>query len=219
MANGTAAVVGVGPGLGLAIATRFGREGYRVALVARRAEALDEYAERLRSEGIEARGFPADAADHDALAGAFDAIRGALGDPDVLVYNAALIATGRPTEVGREELLASFSINVAGALSAAQQVAPQMRSRGAGTILFTGGSAAHDPYVDYAALSVGKAGLRNLCINLAKELEPDGIHVAMVTVHGGIRAGTRFDPELIAERYWWLHRQERGSWDRETVYE
>ena len=123
MVNGTAAVVGVGPGLGLGLATHFGREGHRVALVARSAEALGRYAEWLRSEGIEARDFPADAAEHVVLSGAFNAIRSSLGDPDVLVYNAALISTGRPTDVGREELLTSFRINVAGALSAIEAAA------------------------------------------------------------------------------------------------
>lgn len=213
-----AVVVGAGPGIGSAVARRFGRGGYRVALVARRAEALEEQASRLGAEGIEAAAFPADAADPASLAAAFAAVRQRWGDPAVLHYNVSVANEARPSALDPEAVVASFRPNVVGGLVAAQQVLPAMRDRHRGTILFTGGGLALEPSPDYANLAVGKTGLRSLCLSLAKELEPDGVHVATVTVAGFVKAGTRFDPELIAEQFWRLHAQEPGAWEREVVY-
>jgi NAD(P)-dependent dehydrogenase (short-subunit alcohol dehydrogenase family) len=84
--------------------------------------------------------------------------------------------------------------------------------------LLTGGGLALSPSAQYADLAIGKAGMRSLALSLAEELEPHGIHVATVTVAGGVQAGTYFAPELIAEVYWRLHAQLRGSWEREVVY-
>ncbi|NJL35119.1 MAG: short-chain dehydrogenase, partial [Chloroflexaceae bacterium] len=87
-----------------------------------------------------------------------------------------------------------------------------------GTILFTGGGLALDPYAQYASLAIGKAGLRSLTYTLGAELEPQGIHVATVTIAGTVQPGTFFAPDLIAEQYWNLHTQAPGTWQREIVY-
>ncbi|HEY0783693.1 MAG TPA: SDR family NAD(P)-dependent oxidoreductase [Thermoanaerobaculia bacterium] len=217
MSSKICVVVGVGPGLGLAVAKRFGREGYLVALVARRADQLEQYRQELAKAGVEGRPFAADAGDAASLAAAFDAIRDSLGDPEVLIYNAAVLKPGTPSTLAAEELVDAFRVNVAGALVAAQQVLPGMRKQGGGTLLFTGGGLALEPWPQYASLAVGKAGIRSLALSLAKELEPVGLHVATVTICGIIQPGTRFDPDRLADDYWQLHRQPRGKWEREVV--
>lgn len=219
MSDKTCVVVGAGPGVGLAVAQHFGREGFKVALVARRAEALAGYVQELAQSGIEAAGFPTDAANAEALKSTFFQIKAQLGNPEVLVYNAAAIRSGLPSEAEVEQVVADFRINVVGALVCAQQVIPDMTAQGRGTILFTGGGLALRPYPQYASLAVGKAALRNLTYSLGEELEASGVHVATVTIAGFVKPGTHFDPALIAEKYWELHTQEKGQWEREFVYQ
>jgi short-subunit dehydrogenase len=204
--------------MGLAIARRFGREGFTLGLVARRAEALTGYAAELQQEGIDAAGFTANAGLTETLKEAFEQIKAQLGPPEVLVYNVAAITPGVPSQLPVEGLLANFTVNVAGALVAAQQVIPDMRAEGRGTILFTGGGLAFNPFPQAASLAIGKAGLRNLCYSLGEELEPEGIHVAIVTIAGTVKVGTFFDPARIAEKYWQLHSQPAGQWEREIIY-
>lgn len=209
------AVVGVGPGIGLAVAKRFAREGYTLALLARRRDALEESA---RQVGKDAHPFIADAYHSDSLIHAFTQIRMQLGSPEVLIYNVAAMQPGRPSMLDSSRLMAEFTVNVAGALVCAQQVVPQMVEAGKGTVLFTGGGLATNPTVEYASLAIGKAGLRSLAYTMGAELEPLGVHVATVTIQGYIKAGTHFDPKKIAEKYWQLHTQPKGQFAREIVY-
>jgi NAD(P)-dependent dehydrogenase (short-subunit alcohol dehydrogenase family) len=212
------AVVGAGPGVGLAVARRFAREGYRVALFARRPEALDEYTSELSRAGFEAYGFSADAGNEGSLRKAFAECKERLGAPDVLVYNAAVLKQGRASEVNPDDLVADFRINVIGAVIAAQEVIPDMRAKKRGTILLTGGGLALTPFPSLASLALGKAGIRSLTSSLGGELEPDNIHVATVTICGYVKPGSHFDPDRIADAYWTLHTQEPGKREREIVY-
>jgi short-subunit dehydrogenase len=211
-------IVGAGPGVSLAVARRFGREGFRVALIARREEALADYRGELATEGIESFVFAADAGDAQSLRRALERIATQLGPTAVLVYNVVAQAPGTPSSLDSERLVETFRANVVGALVASQQVIPQMRTAGAGTVLFTGGGLAINPWPEAAALAVGKAGLRNLAYSLAAELEPAGIHVATVTIAGTVQPGTEFDPDRIADVYWQLHSEPRGQWQREIIF-
>lgn len=219
MSSKICALVGVGPGLGFAIANRFGCEGYRIAMLARRPKALEEHAKALRAFGVEAQGFSTDASDSASIVSAFEKIRQTLGHPEVLVYNAAALKQGEPMSITATELVQDFKVNVAGALTSVQQVVPGMREQRRGTILLTGGGLALEPYPQFTSLAIGKAAIRNLCFSLAKELEKDGIHVATGTVCGVIKRGTRFDPHQIAQENWRLHTQEPPAWEREYVYQ
>jgi short-subunit dehydrogenase len=218
VAKNVCAVVGAGSGIGLAVAKRFAREGFSLALMARRADELEGYAAALRKEGADARGFAADAGDFDSLEGALTTIDQELGPPEVLVYNAAVLRRGSPTSLSTGDLLADFKVNVAGALACVKHVAGAMRERKRGTILLTGGGLALSPHPDFASLAIGKAGLRSLAASLAGELEPAGIHVATVTVCGFVKPGTHFDPDKIADVYFTLHAQGPGQWEREVIY-
>lgn len=219
MSDKLCVIVGAGPGVSGAVAARFAQEGFQLVLVARRAEALASYVAELRQAGATATGFTADASDPAALTQAFDQIKAQVGEPEVLVYNAAAVVQGPPSTLSAESLRHDFKVNVVGAVIAAQQVIPGMRIRRRGTILFTGGGLALNPYPAYASLAIGKAGLRNLTYSLAAELEPDGIHVATVTIAGFVQSGTPFAPELIAEAYWTLYTQTPGAWEREIIYQ
>ena len=214
----TAIIVGVGPGLGLAIARRFARGGLRVALVARSEEKLRQYERQMTGEGPEARGFVGDASSPASLAAAFRAVRESLGAPSVCVYNAVGVHPGPASGLTPEDLADDLNLSVVGALATAREALPAMRERGEGTLLFTGGGAAFMALRDMATLSITKAAMRNLALCLAAESEGTGVHVATVTVSGMVAAGTHFDPDLIAEEYWKLHTQTGADRQTEIVY-
>lgn len=212
-------IVGAGPGIGQACAIAFAREGYDIALAARRPEHVQALAADVaENTGQRARGYCADAADFDSLRRLHAAVSTDFGDPDVLIYNAATSHRGRPTQIDANSLAADFQANVGGALVCAQLVAPAMRAHGRGSILFTGGGFAHEPAAGFASLSASKAALRSLTFTLAQDLGAHGIHVATVTVYGVVQTGTAFDPARIAQRFLVLHRQRRGQFDTEVVY-
>jgi short-subunit dehydrogenase len=204
--------------MGLAIARRFGREGYSLGLISRREQRLAESTAELGKSGIRSESFAADASDVKALRTAFADIESRLGPPEVLVYNAAGATAANPSSIDAEGLVQDFRVSVVGAVVAAQAVIPAMRARKAGTILFTGGGFAFEPIPVMASLGVGKAAIRNLAFSFAKELESDGIHVATVTIGGVVKPGTAFDPDVIAEEYWKLHQQPAGSRQRESIF-
>ncbi|WP_405794575.1 SDR family NAD(P)-dependent oxidoreductase [Streptomyces sp. NBC_01506] len=209
-----AVIIGVGPGTGRAVARRFAREGLPVALVARREETLRAAAGAIADTGVRVVTQAADSTDETALRTALDKAAGELGPPDVVVYNAALIRADTVGELSLREQFDAWAVNVGGALTAAAHVAPAMARRGAGTILITGGMP--EPKPRYVSLSLGKAGVRTLVTLLDQTYGAAGVHVASVTVHGPVAAGTDFDPDDIADHYWRLHTQPRADWQHEA---
>ena len=223
----TAAILGVGPGLGTAIAKRFAREGFAVALMARREESVMEARREIEGGGGSAAFIPTDATDPASVAGAFSKVRAEVGDPDVFVYNAGAFQMGGILEVSPEKFDECFRANCAGAFYAAREVLPAMVQKGSGTILLTGATAALRGSARFSALAVGKFGLRALAQSMAREFGPQGIHVAHVIIDGQINTprvremtGDRDDhtmlsPDAIAETYWQLHAQDSTTWTLE----
>lgn len=233
MARSLAVVIGAGPGLGMALVRRFARGGMAVGFMARRAEKVAEYQSTLDREGLETIGFAADAGSPAAITDVFATLWRTHGDAEALIYNAAIIEPSRfvtasgiaeaqygsapgwkahGAPVGFDYLVESFSTNVGGALHAAQQVAPAMIERGRGTILLTGGVLAFGPWLEWGAVSLGKAALRSLGHSLFKELAPLGVQVATVAIHGTMAKGTAYDHDLVADAYWRLHLQPKSEW-------
>ncbi|HZB50774.1 MAG TPA: SDR family NAD(P)-dependent oxidoreductase [Mycobacteriales bacterium] len=216
-----AVIVGAGPGLGLAVARRFAREGAAVALVARNAQRLAGMVEELRDtagSGSSAAAFVADAGDPAQLRAALGSVRSALGEPTVLVHHLSVPVAGTPTTMSYEEFHAGLAGGVGALLVAAQELVPAMRGAGRGTVLVTGGGLALSPSAAYAGLAAQKAAVRSLALSLAQEVAPDGVHVATVTVQGIIQPGGHYDPDRIAEVYWALHTEPRDEWRTEVRY-
>ena len=209
-----AVIIGAGPGLGLAVARRFAREGLPVAVLARRRATVDAAAQALAPAVAPVLPLVADSTDEAALRAALDAAADALGVPDVVVYNAAVIRADAPGELSAQGHLDAWAVNVVGAMTAAAHVAPRMAQRGGGTFLITGGMP--EPVAAYSSLSLGKAGVRTLSALLHEQYGPDGVHVATVTVGGGVAPGSGYDPDDIAEHYWRLHLQHREEWELEV---
>jgi len=138
----------------------------------------------------------------------------------VLVYNASAAMRMTPAmDLPIEDFAADVAVSLTGAFAAAQAVYPAMRS-GGGCMLFTGGGLALAPHygAGVVSLTAGKSGLRGFVHALAEELRPDGIHVATVTIAGTVAPGTAFDPDLIAQRFWEMFSEPRGSWSVESVF-
>lgn len=208
-------IIGAGPGIGAAVARRFAAEGMPIALVARTQASLDTVAASISGHGVPVTRLSADSADESALRAALDAAIDAMGSPDVIVYNAAIVRADTPGQLTTLEHGRTWAVNVLGALTAASHTASALAERG-GTFIVTGGMP--EPKADYVSLSLGKAGLRALVAMLDQTYGPDGVHVAAVTVAGPVAPGTDFDPDDIAEHYWRLHRQPRSAWQREVVH-
>jgi NAD(P)-dependent dehydrogenase (short-subunit alcohol dehydrogenase family) len=222
-----AAILGVGAGLGAAVARRFAREGFAVALMARNEDGLSAIRQEIEDGGGSALPVSADATDPASVEAAFGRVRRELGDPEVFVYNAGAFQMGGILEIPPERFDECFRANCAGAFYAAQQVLPAMLEAGRGTILLTGATASLRGSARFSALAVGKFGLRALAQSLAREFGPQGIHVTHVVIDGQINTPrmremspdreehTMLSPDAIAETYWQLHTQEGTAWTLE----
>jgi short-subunit dehydrogenase len=217
MTQGTAVIIGVGPGLGLALARAFGTEGHNIALLARSTDKLDDYTEQLAPTGVTVRGYAADAGDPASLRKALATAFAQLGAPDVLVYNAAVLRADTPTDGDDEGWANALAVDVLGAKVAAETVLPALPD-GRGSLLFTGGGLALAPSPEFASVSVGKAALRAYAAALHAQQQGTDVHVTSVTIAGNIGGGeARFDPDAIARTYLDLHRQAKTEWADELV--
>jgi short-subunit dehydrogenase len=207
-------LVGAGSGLGLAVARRFAVGGYRVTLLARKTDRLGELAQSLDDTGAEIDTIEADASDSDDLRARMTELYGSDGAPGVVIYNAVMGAPDQLMSSTAAHLQTAYAVDVIGAIVIAQVAAPAMRAAGFGTIVVTGGGFADHPIPALATVSLGKAALRAAATMLGADLGPDGIRVATLTIAGQIVAGTAFDPERIAERYWEVV-QTDGPWQAE----
>ena len=222
-----AVVVGVGTGLGSAIAHRFAREGFSVGLIARSAKTLANIQSDLENLGSKALSVNADVTDPVSLAAALDLIKLELAPPDILVYNAGIFKVNGILELSPEEFEYCWKVNCFGAFVATQQVLPAMLERGKGTILLTGATASLRGSARFSALAVGKFGLRALAQSLAREFGNQGIHVAHIVIDGMINTpnirelfpqveeDNLLSPDAIAETYWHLYKQEPSAWTLE----
>ncbi|MEU9386296.1 SDR family NAD(P)-dependent oxidoreductase [Streptomyces sp. NPDC048279] len=207
------AIVGAGPGLGAAVARRFGREGYGVALLARDGERLAAIAGELSGLGVDARGFSADVRDPLALAVALERAAEELGTVEILQYSPVPQRDFmRPVlETTHADLLGPVEFSVYGPVAAVQQVLPGMRELGRGTILLVNGGTAVIPHPERAGTSIAFAAESAYGHLLHDRLAGEGIHVAQLVIPGAIVAGhPRKDPAVLADTLWAMHRDRHG---------
>lgn len=205
----TIAIIGAGTGLGLAAARRFGQEGHSVALIARNKDNLDSLASTLNSEGITARGFPADVRDTASLHGALDHAVEQLGPIEVLQYSPVPAKEFmRPVlETSAEDLTGPVELSIYGPVTAARQVIPGMRTLGRGTILFVNGSSAVRPRGAVTGTSIAFAGESAYAQLLHEALAPEGIHVGQLIIPLGIGSGDPdHEPDALADTLWRIHK-------------
>ncbi len=224
-------VVGAGDATGSAIARRFAREGY-VACVARRSAArLEPLVATIENDGGQARAFGCDARDEAQVVAMVDTIEAEVGPIEAAVFN-----IGGNVHFGINETTARVYRKVwemsafAGFLTG-REAARVMRARQRGTLIFTGATASIRGGAGVSAFSGAKFALRSLAQSMARELGPEGIHVAHTIIDGAIDTdfirdnfpdryalkdkGGILDPNHIADAYWQLHCQPRDTWTHE----
>jgi NADP-dependent 3-hydroxy acid dehydrogenase YdfG len=209
----TFALIGAGPGLGLATARRFGVAGHTVALIARRAERLAELTAGLSREGIEARAFPADVLDRASLTAALRQAADVLGPVEILQFSpvprADFMKPVLDTSTG--DLVAPLDFSVNGPITAVTAVLPGMRALGRGTVLFVNGGTAVRPHPERAGTSIAFAAESAYARMLHDALAPENIHVAQLIVPGAIRPDAEHSsPDVLAERLFDIHSQRDG---------
>jgi short-subunit dehydrogenase len=222
-------VIGVGPGLGMSVAHRFGSEGYAVALISRSAVRHDGYLRSLRAADIEAEAFVADATDSDDLHRAIDAVRARFGRIDVGYYGPA---TSPPiTDItaldaaGAEAAL----LDVVPAVDFASSLLPELTERGNGGLLFAGGLSSVIPMPMLGGLALAAAALRNYAVTLHAALAPAGVYAGTLTIGGLIERGdihrlmlenpnlfggaaaSTLNPDELADTLWRMYRDRTES--------
>ena len=216
-----ALIDGVGAGLSASLARLFARHGIRVALAARSIEKLG-----VLCTETGARAFACDATKVDEVERLFGLVEREIGTPDVVVYNASARARGPFLDLVPAEVANSIAVSAFGGFLVAQEAVKRMLPNKHGAILFTGASASVKGYAQSAPFAMGKFALRGLAQSMARELSPQGIHVAHFVIDGGIRSAARIepadrpdsmlDPDAIALSYWNVMQQPRSAWTWEV---
>lgn len=217
----SALIIGAGSGLSASLARAFSRLGMKIALAARNPSKL-----KLLQDQFGASAFECDAADVSQMRKLFNEASRANGEPDVVVYNASGRLRGPLTSLDPVEVERAIAVSAFGGFLAGQEAAKRMLPKGHGAILFTGASASVKGYAQSAAFAMGKFALRGLAQSMARELSPQGIHVAHFVIDGGIKRPGRespsgkpdsmLDPDAIAETYIHVLMQPRSAWTWEV---
>jgi NAD(P)-dependent dehydrogenase (short-subunit alcohol dehydrogenase family) len=215
----SALIVGAGAGLSASLARAFAKAGMAVALAARSTDKLSALAKETG-----ARTYACDASERAAVERLFGALDAA-GAPDVVVYNASYRTRGPLIDLDPAEVQKSIHVSAFGGFLVGQAAARRMLPRGRGAILFTGASASVKGYAQSAPFAMGKFALRGLAQSMARELGPQGIHVAHFVIDGGIRSARRaappdkpdslLDPDAIAQSYLHVLGQPSSAWTQE----
>ncbi len=210
-------IVGAGSGLSASIARLFAKSGLKVALGARSVDDLAPLAKEIGGQT-----FACDATKRADVAKLFTDLDAAFGAPDVIVYNASFRTRGPFIELDPAEVEKTLIVSAFAGFLVAQEAVKRMLPRKRGAILFTGASASVKGYAQSAPFAMGKFALRGLAQSMARELSPQGIHVAHVVIDGGIRSTSRadppdkpdsmLDPDAIAQNYLNLLQQHRSAW-------
>jgi NAD(P)-dependent dehydrogenase (short-subunit alcohol dehydrogenase family) len=224
-------VIGAGDATGGAIARRFAREGYIACVTRRTADKLQPLVERIRAEGGRAFGFASDARKEEDMKALVAKIEAEIAPIEVAVFNIGANVRFTLAETTERVYRKVWEMGALAGFLMGREVAKAMLARGRGTIVFTGATASLRGSAGFAAFAGAKHALRALAQSMARELGPQGIHVAHVVIDGAI--DTRFiaenfperyakkaqdgilDPEHIAESYWQLHCQPRSAWTHE----
>ncbi|MCI1746733.1 MAG: SDR family NAD(P)-dependent oxidoreductase [Acidipropionibacterium sp.] len=213
------AIVGAGPGLGAAVARRFGGAGSSVALIARNRRKLESLEQQLAADGIRAKSYVADVRDRDALAAALDDAAAELGPIDVLQFSPVpgkdFLKPILDTTV--DDLQAATEQSILGVATAIRQVIPGMIERGTGTVLLINGSSAATPNSNVAGTSTAFAGESAYGAMVHVAVAEKGVNVRQLIIPGAIGGGDPlYDPAALAERIWQLHLAPQGPF-RVTV--
>jgi NAD(P)-dependent dehydrogenase (short-subunit alcohol dehydrogenase family) len=209
--------IGSGVGMSFATAARFATEGFQIVLSSRTAAKVRELGDRLKRQGYPVEVRTVDSAKPESVLALIAEVQRQFGSIDVLHYNAASMRKATLTEQPRDTFVEDLTVNIGGALIAAQAVSEQMGQRRSGTILLTGGGYSLAPNPQFLSLSIGKAGIRAFALGAFETLKQKGIHLGTVTVQVNVKADSA-ETEAVAELFWQLYSQPIWEWTAELKY-
>jgi short-subunit dehydrogenase len=209
--------IGSGPGIGIATAERFAREGFRIVLTSRDTAKLSDRARRLKAGGYAVEVKAVDAGDLASVSALIRETEAQFGAIDVMHFNAASMHSATIETQVAETFVPDLTVNIGAALVATQEVSRGMLKRGAGTILLTGGAFAITPHPDYLSLSIGKAAIRNMTHGLFDSFKDRSVHIATVTVATLVVPDSP-EGQGIADAFWDLHNASPDAWMAEVSY-
>jgi len=226
--SGTILIVGAGDYIGAAIAKRFAAGGYRVCLGRRNGDALAPLVDEITAAGGTAYGYSLDARDEDVVAARFAQIKEDVGPLDLVIFNVGGNVRFPVRETTARVYRKVWEMACLGGFLVGREAARHMVPRGQGAIFFTGASASLRGNAGFAAFSSAKAALRSTAQSMARELGPEGIHVAHLVIDAGVdtkwvreimasqgrdvQDGDLMQPASVAEAYWALYHQPRDAW-------
>ena len=224
-------VIGAGDSTGGAIARRFAKEGFVACVTRRTADKLEPLVQSIRAGGGEAHGFASDARKEVDIETLVAHIEREIAPIEVAVFNVGANVRFSLTETTERVYRKVWEMGALGGFLMGREVAKAMLTRGHGTIIFTGATASMRGSAGFCAFAGAKHALRALAQSMARELGPQGVHVAHIVIDGAIdtpfiaenfpeRYAKKVDDgilstEAIAENYWNLHRQPRSAWTHE----
>lgn len=214
----SALIVGAGSGISASVARALTDAGVMVGMAARN---IDKLQPMVSAVGVET--FQVEASDPASVAALFKEVDAAIGEPEIVLYNASAWVRGPLVDIDRAAVERTLAVTAFGAFLVAQQAARRMEPKGSGAILFTGSTAGVKGFARSAPFAMGKFALRGLAQATARELAPKGIHVAHFVIDGMVgRAGqsdgidSRLDPDAIAQTYLGVLAQPRSAWTAEV---
>ncbi|HEX2871521.1 MAG TPA: SDR family NAD(P)-dependent oxidoreductase [Polyangiaceae bacterium] len=218
----TILIAGFGTGISLALAEKFGAEGFALALAARTADRLDAGVKALEAKGIRAAGFKADLGDVKTIPGLIKSVRDKLGPIDVVEWNAYASGAGDLLASDAAEVRTSLDIAVTSLLATVQAALPDLRANKGAVLVTNGGLGLLDPQIDAVAvqfkasgLAIANAAKHKLVRLLSKQLEPDGVYVGEVTVLSGVKGtawddgSSKLEASAIAAKFWQIYTERR----------
>ncbi|MBN36322.1 MAG: short-chain dehydrogenase [Rhodospirillaceae bacterium] len=227
--GGAAVIIGAGDGLGAGLARQFSMAGMEVAVASRSVANAQRVAHSVPNPAREhVHGYACDATDEQSVAEFFNTVSAELGQPDVVIYNASGFLMKSVLEIEVDELTRQWNVTCLGGFIVGREAARRMTDQGSGSIIFTGATACYKGSGNFAGFAVGKFGLRALAQSMARELGPQGVHVAIVNIDGEINGPAHahqipeqgidslLDPDAIAETYLAIHRQHHTAWTHEV---
>ena len=224
-------VLGAGDAIGGEVPKRFAREGFTACIARRSVEKLEPLVKEIQANGGKVRAFGVDACKEDEVKDMFRVVEEEVGPIEACMFNVgSMTKLGPINEISSDDFRKTWESSCLAGFLAGREAALYMKKRGRGTILFTGATASMRGSAGFSAFAAAKFGLRALAQSMARELGPQGIHVAHVIIDGVVDTPSAqqwenyakkkeedriLKAEDIAETYWHLHTQKRSAWTQE----
>lgn len=216
---GLVIIIGAGPGISSGVAKKFGKEGYRIGLIARNEDKLRQLISELKAEGIDATYAVGDVASEKSLKQALGKISGEPGEADMILYNPSGASNKDILEQDWDTIKAMMDISVGGYFNLMKMVLPYSLDQNRGKLFVTGGGLSLHGDPRMTALSVGKAAQRNMVQAFQKKVDSTHVHIAQVIVRGYVQpSDDKYNPAAIAEIFWKLFLQKPGEFEHEIIY-